>query len=66
MHFEIYRDASNEFRWRLVSRNGRIVGDSGEGYKRKAEVKKRITDIAEAFDSEVMVCVGLTGEDYTV
>ena len=29
----VYQDARNEFRWRM-SRSGRIVADSGEGYKR--------------------------------
>jgi uncharacterized protein YegP (UPF0339 family) len=29
-----YRDRRGEIRWRLVARNGRIVADSGEGYKR--------------------------------
>lgn len=30
--FEVYRDAAGEWRWRLKAANGRIVGDSGEGY----------------------------------
>lgn len=30
--FEIYKDKAKEFRWRLKSSNGRIMGDSGEGY----------------------------------
>lgn len=34
--FEIYRDTAMEWRWRLVASNGRIVADSGEGYKRKS------------------------------
>lgn len=29
---EFYVDAMDEHRWRLKSRNGRIVADSGEGY----------------------------------
>lgn len=32
----IYRDARGEWRWRIVARNGRIVADSGEGYKTAA------------------------------
>ena len=35
MRGELYRDAANEYRWRIRARNGRIVADSGEGYKRK-------------------------------
>ena len=33
---EIYRDAKREWRWRLRASNGRIVADSGEGYRRRA------------------------------
>jgi len=31
----VYRDARREWRWRAVSRNGRIIAEGGEGYKRK-------------------------------
>jgi len=30
--FEVYRDDGDEWRWRLVHRNGNIVADSAEGY----------------------------------
>lgn len=33
--FEVYRDRSGEFRWRLISRGRKILADSGEGYKSK-------------------------------
>jgi len=36
MKVEIYRDARDEWRWRLRHRNGRILADSGEGYKRRS------------------------------
>lgn len=32
---KIYKDKSGEWRWTLVAKNGRILADSGEGYKRK-------------------------------
>lgn len=35
MTIEYYRDKKFEWRWRLRHRNGRIMADSGEGYKRK-------------------------------
>lgn len=37
--YEVYRDVSGEWRGRLRAANGRIVLDSGEGYKRKVDVK---------------------------
>jgi len=45
---EIYRDAKREWRWRLRASNGRIVADSGEGYRRRAaayEAVKRVRSI---------------------
>jgi uncharacterized protein YegP (UPF0339 family) len=35
--FRVYRDAAGEWRWRLVSGNGRIIADSGEGYQHRAD-----------------------------
>ena len=34
LRFELYQDQAKEWRWRLVHRNGNIMADSGEGYKR--------------------------------
>lgn len=31
--FYVYRDDSGELRWRLRSTNGKVIADSGEGYK---------------------------------
>lgn len=45
MKFEIYSDAAHLWRWRLVAKNGRIVGDSGEGYVAKAYCLKAIRKI---------------------
>jgi len=39
---EIYRDSKREWRWRLRASNGRIVADSGEGYRRKASMLRGI------------------------
>lgn len=35
-----YRDEHKEWRWRAVAKNGRVIADSGEGYKRKAMALK--------------------------
>jgi len=34
---EVYRDAKDEWRWRLLADNGEIVADSAEGYKVEAD-----------------------------
>ena len=35
--FQVYKDKSGQFRWRLLSRNSEMVA-SGEGYKNKRDV----------------------------
>ncbi len=45
MTFEIYRDQRGEWRWRLRSKNGKKVGDSGEGHKRRGHCKKMVEKI---------------------
>lgn len=46
MHFEIYQQQQgllsaglghSDYRWRLISDNGRIIADSGEGYRNKSD-----------------------------
>jgi uncharacterized protein YegP (UPF0339 family) len=41
--FEIYRERANEWRWRLKAANGRIVGDSGEGYDSESNARRAAT-----------------------
>jgi len=36
LRFEVIRDTRSGFRWRLKGANGRIIANSGEGYKTKA------------------------------
>jgi len=36
MKFVVYKDAKDEWRWRIVSSNSKTIADSGEGYSRKA------------------------------
>ena len=36
MTYYYYKDAKGEWRWRLAA-NGRIIADSGEGYKNEQE-----------------------------
>jgi len=40
MTMYFYRDEKKQFRWRLTSKNGRIIADSGEGYLRKSSMTK--------------------------
>lgn len=46
--FEVYPDAIGEWRWRLIHKsNGKIMADSGEGYKNKGDCKGAIGSIVE-------------------
>lgn len=40
--FEIYKDKSGQFRWRLKAANGKIIADSGEGYVAKSDCQHGI------------------------
>lgn len=35
--FKVYKDTAKEWRWRIIAANGKIIGDSGEGYKNKSD-----------------------------
>jgi uncharacterized protein YegP (UPF0339 family) len=48
-NFHTYKDRAGEWRWQLVSSNGRIVADSGEGYSSLQAVRdaaQRVKDNA--------------------
>ena len=38
--FEVYRDAAGNYRWRLLSKNGRILADSGQGYASRQKARQ--------------------------
>ena len=39
--FELYKDKSGEYRWRLQAANNEVIADSGEGYTTKAKLPAR-------------------------
>lgn len=40
MKFELYQDTSTNWRWRVKTGNGRVVGDSAESYKNPGDCMK--------------------------
>lgn len=46
-YFEIYQDDVDQWRWRLVHRNGNIIADSGEGYASKQKAKQGVQSVKE-------------------
>lgn len=52
---EYYVDGAGEHRWRLKSRNGRVVATSGEGYTRKAGAQKGWAALAKIVIGAILV-----------
>ncbi|WP_210485760.1 YegP family protein [Microvirga antarctica] len=42
MRFELYRDSTGEWRWRLRVQNGQVIAESGEGYVRRQDCEHGI------------------------
>ena len=55
MKFEVYRDKAGEYRWRLLSSNGKITADSGEGYTRREDAHRAIAALLKAINDVVIV-----------
>ncbi len=53
--FDVYRDTVGEWRWRLWAKNGKVVADSGEGYKRKAGAVRACDTILEGLSATIFV-----------
>lgn len=45
----IYKDKKGEWRWRIKAGNGRIMADSGEGYKRKRSLVDAMRKLDDFF-----------------
>jgi uncharacterized protein YegP (UPF0339 family) len=48
MQYHMYRDANNQWRWRLVAGNNRIIANSGEGYFNEADCRHAIDLVASS------------------
>lgn len=44
----IYKDSKGEFRWRMTAKNGKVVAESGEGYKRKRTMMDTLNRMVSA------------------
>src|SRR5262245_7733439 len=53
LKFEVYQDASDEYRWRLVSGEGsdrHVLATGGQGYKAKADCMHGVKSLQEGTD----------------
>jgi len=46
--FQVYEDASGQYRWRLKAANGRIIAESGEAYTRKRDSSRAVAGVVAA------------------
>ena len=52
--FQVFKDKSGDFRWRLVAPNGNIIADSAEGYSSKQACLQGIASVKRyAADAEI-------------
>jgi uncharacterized protein len=52
-HYEIYKDATGQYRWRYWAGNGRKIADSGESYFNKADCQRGIEIMKASANSPV-------------
>ena len=61
MRFEYYQDDTSDWRWRLRSDNNKIVADSAEGYRNKADCLHGISLVKSAHNATIEeVAVGFS------
>lgn len=51
--FHVYEDSAGEWRWHLKAANGRVVADSGEGYRDRADCLHGIELVKGSKDAPV-------------
>jgi uncharacterized protein YegP (UPF0339 family) len=53
----IYQDARKQWRWRILSRNGRIIADSGEAYTRRTRCMDGLKLLQSICGEEIQVII---------
>lgn len=52
--FELYSDASGEYRWRLKATNGQVIATGGQGYKTERSAREGIASVKKnAVEAEI-------------
>ena len=54
MEYHVYKDTKNEWRWRLLASNKKIIADSGEGYSAKADCLAGIKSVKGSSGADVI------------
>jgi uncharacterized protein YegP (UPF0339 family) len=45
IRFETFPDAANQYRWRMVDGNNRIVASSGESFTRERDARRAVENV---------------------
>lgn len=54
--FHVFKDMRGEWRWRLKASNGKVIADSGEGYKRERSAVNAANRLAKRMTDCKVVC----------
>jgi uncharacterized protein YegP (UPF0339 family) len=57
MYYEVYKDNSGKWRWRLVAANSRIIATSGEGYTNHSDCLDAIDLVKSSQDAPILTQV---------
>src|SRR5262245_4334799 len=52
LKFEIYQDASKEYRWRLKGGDDKLLATAGQGFSAKADVRKSVDRIINNLEKQ--------------
>ena len=47
-HYEVYREKTGQFRWKLLSADGKVLASSPEGFRSKAAALNAIAGVRQA------------------
>jgi uncharacterized protein YegP (UPF0339 family) len=53
VYYEVYKDLSQQWRWRLVAANYKIIANSGESYWNKSDCMHAIDLVKGSFSAPV-------------
>ncbi|HZW39709.1 MAG TPA: DUF1508 domain-containing protein [Ignavibacteriaceae bacterium] len=53
MHYSIFKDENEQWRWKLIASNGRSIAASGEGYLNKQDCLNAINLVKESSEAKI-------------
>jgi len=53
MYYNLYKDATGQWRWRLYAANNKIIANAGEGYFNKADCLSAIGLVKDSANAPI-------------